>query len=154
MAQTALRKRTRGDRGRWDLFPWCVADTGGRWSYRLLGTSPPGAAGGGAQVRVAGLPLHPSIHHATRCQGAGRGPGFCHLGGCGKGCQVCVLAGPKPDQGPVCRASAVKRGPGDGASLTHEPLLCSNWVRLSGSGPECLTLPAGHQRKSSLSPPD
>lgn len=36
----------------------------------------------------------PSIHHATRCQGAGGGPGCCHLGGCGKGCQVCVLAGP------------------------------------------------------------
>lgn len=62
LAQTALRERTRGDRGRWDLFPWCVADTGGRWSYRLLGTSQPGAGGGGAQVWVAGPPLHPSCH--------------------------------------------------------------------------------------------
>ena len=62
LAQTALRKRTRGDRGRWDLLPWCVADTGGRWSYRPLGTSPPGAGAGGAQVRAAGLARHPSCH--------------------------------------------------------------------------------------------
>ena len=100
----------------------------------------------GLGERRCGRQGWPAIHRATRCRGAGGGPGRRRLGGRGTGCQACVLAGAKPDQGPVGRASAVRRGPGHGASLTHEPLLCSNWVRLNGNGPECLTLPDGHQR--------
>ena len=80
--------------------------------------------GGSGSVRVAGLPLHLSC---TRWEGAGGGSGDVAWGARGRGCQVCVLSAAKPDQGPVCGASAVQRG---GTTLPPSPMNPSSvpWV--------------------------
>ena len=119
LAQAALRKSARDDPGGWDLFPLYRT-----MELQAAGHQPFWRWGWGAQMRVAGLPLH--LSH-TRWEGAGGGPGAVAWGARGRGCQVCVLSVAKPDQGPVCRASAVQRG---GTTLPPSPMNPSSVPRV------------------------